>query len=70
MVNRTGLNGEYDFWMEVVPPNGVLPDGTQADPNGPTVMEALQEQLGLKVESQTGPVDVFVVDHIEKPSEN
>jgi bla regulator protein blaR1 len=70
VVNRTGLSGEYDFWIEMVPSNGVLPNGDQPDPNGPTMLEALQEQLGLKLESQTGPVDVFVVDHVEKPSPN
>ena len=73
VVNRTGLSGEYDFWMELIPSNGAngaLPDGVQPDPNGPTLLEALQEQLGLKLESTTGSVDVFVIDHVEHPSEN
>jgi uncharacterized protein (TIGR03435 family) len=38
---------------------------------GPTLLDAVQDQLGLKLESAIGPVDVLVVDHVEKlPSEN
>jgi uncharacterized protein (TIGR03435 family) len=71
VVNRTGLSGKYDFWMELAPQsNGSLPDGVQTDSTGPTVLEALQEQLGLKLERTSGPVDVLVVDHVEEPSPN
>jgi uncharacterized protein (TIGR03435 family) len=38
--------------------------------SGPPIFAALQEQLGLKLESKTGPVDTLVIDHMEKPSEN
>jgi len=38
--------------------------------NGPSIFAALEHRLGLKLESAKGPVDVYVVDHIEKPSEN
>jgi uncharacterized protein (TIGR03435 family) len=37
---------------------------------GPTVFEAVQWQLGLKLEARKGPVEVVVIDHVEKPSEN
>ena len=37
---------------------------------GPTFLEALKEQLGLKLVPQTGPVDVLVLDHVEEPSPN
>jgi uncharacterized protein (TIGR03435 family) len=71
VVNRTGLDGQYDFWIELVPE---FKEPTQAetppDPNSPTFLEALQEQLGLKLRATTGPVDVQVIDHIEEPTPN
>jgi uncharacterized protein (TIGR03435 family) len=73
ILDKTGLTGKYDFVIEFTPQfNGPLPPGAnfQPDPLGPTFLEALKEQLGLKLESQTGPVDVIVVDHVEHPSEN
>jgi uncharacterized protein (TIGR03435 family) len=47
-----------------------MPAGVTASDSVPSLFTALQEQLGLKLEPQKGPVDVIVVDHIEKPSEN
>jgi uncharacterized protein (TIGR03435 family) len=73
VVNGTGLDGEYDFWMEMVPqfpPNAQAQPATPPDPNGPTFLEALQDQLGLKLRSTTGPVDILIIDHIEEPSPN
>jgi uncharacterized protein (TIGR03435 family) len=71
VVNRTGLDGQYDFWMELAPQfNGPVQPDTLSDPNGPTFLEALQDQLGLKLKSTTGPVDVLIIDHIEEPSPN
>jgi uncharacterized protein (TIGR03435 family) len=73
VLDKTGLNGGFDLIMEFTPQiNGPLPLGAtfQPDPGGPTFLEALKEQLGLKLDSQTGPVDVVVVDHVEEPSEN
>jgi uncharacterized protein (TIGR03435 family) len=66
VVDQTGLNGEYDFDL------GWAPDAGDGDslPNGPSIFTALQEQLGLKLESSKAPVDVLVIDHIEKPSAN
>jgi uncharacterized protein (TIGR03435 family) len=69
IVDKTGLTGKYDFVIEwTFQPPGVAPQ--QLDLPGPTFLEALKDQLGLKVESQTGPVDVLVIDHVEPPSPN
>jgi uncharacterized protein (TIGR03435 family) len=77
VLDKTGLTGGFDFELTYAPeglgglpplPNDVsLPDG---DPNAPTIFTALQEQLGLKLESQHAPVDVLVIDSAEPPSEN
>ena len=63
VINATGLSGEYDFTLEWVQE----PD---ADAAGPSLFTALKEQLGLKLESARKPVDVVVIDRIERPSEN
>lgn len=72
--DKTGLSGEFDVRMEFVPaflqnpnPNGSTIPNPAAD-SGPNLFTALQEQLGLKLESSKGPVDVLVIDHIEKPA--
>jgi len=73
ILDTTGLKGEFDFVMEWSPQlNGPRPPGAtfQPDPTGPTFLEALKEQLGLKLEATKGPVDVLVIDHVEQPSEN
>jgi uncharacterized protein (TIGR03435 family) len=70
VVDRTGLTGAYDFKLEFTPER---PDGSPvpgSDPAGPTILVALQEQLGLKLESIKAPVEVMVIDHAEKPTEN
>ncbi len=73
ILDKTGLTGKYDLVIDFVPQlNGPQPLGgdPQPDASGPTFLEALKEQLGLKLEPQTGPVDILVVDHAEEPSPN
>jgi uncharacterized protein (TIGR03435 family) len=71
VVDKTGLNGTFDLHIEFTPQfNGPPPPDFKPDPDGPTFLEALKEQLGLKLEPQTGPVDVLVLDHVEEPSPN
>jgi uncharacterized protein (TIGR03435 family) len=69
MLDHSGLNGNFDFSLEFTP-EFKGPANFQPDPTGPTFVEALQEQLGLKLESIIGPVDVLVIDHVEEPSAN
>ncbi len=63
--NQTGLNGVYDFTMKYS--DDVAAGG---DPSAPSIYNAVQEQLGLKLEPAKGPVEVLVIDHVERPSEN
>jgi uncharacterized protein (TIGR03435 family) len=62
VMDTTGLKGKYDFTLNWVKEG---PNYSTEDP-GPTIFQALQDQLGLRLESKKGPVDIFVVDHIEK----
>jgi uncharacterized protein (TIGR03435 family) len=75
VVDRTGLAGNYDLdltWTPDQMPQGSPPPGAPAlspvDPNGPSIFTALQEQLGLKLDAQRGPVDVLVIDKIDRPT--
>jgi uncharacterized protein (TIGR03435 family) len=70
--DKTGLPGFYDFTLEYLPefsPGYVPPPGVEI-PDLPNLYQALKDQLGLKLESQKGPVEMFVIDHVEKPAEN
>jgi bla regulator protein BlaR1 len=75
VVDKTGLGGRYDFSLEYAPERvgtGAA-EGREPAPNSdslPSIFTALQEQLGLKLESQRGPVEFIVVDHAENPSAN
>ena len=75
VIDRTGLNGLYDFSLKWMPdvPSGLLPPGVQLPPpdlSAPSLVTALEEQLGLKLESSKGPVEVLVIDSVQRPSEN
>lgn len=63
VIDHTGLKGGYDFRLEWAP-------NPAADSAEPSLFTALQEQLGLKLESTKSPVEIIVIDNIERPSEN
>ncbi len=70
VIDKTSLTGLYDFHIEFSTPNPQQADPDLADTSGVSIFTAFQEQLGLKLTADTGPVEVLVIDHIEKPSEN
>jgi uncharacterized protein (TIGR03435 family) len=83
VLDETGLKGIYNFNLQWTPdesqgqmfkgaPDGKEPGDGAPPPesSGPSVFTAIQEQLGLKLESQKGPVEIFVIDHVERPTEN
>jgi uncharacterized protein (TIGR03435 family) len=78
VVDNTGLKGNYDFTLHWTPDQstptlngpGAGPDSSTSSESGPSIFTAIQEQLGLKLESQKGSVEILVIDHVEKPSEN
>jgi bla regulator protein BlaR1 len=75
VLDKTGLTGNYDVELQWTPDNipasMIGPDGKPTpEISGPSVFTAIQEQLGLKLESQKGPVEVLVIDRVERPSAN
>ncbi len=80
VLDHLGLTGNFDFTLtytpDQLPPRApgtasdqpVRVDGIDIDPNGPSLMTALQEQLGLRLESARAPVEVLVIDHVERPT--
>jgi uncharacterized protein (TIGR03435 family) len=77
VIDKTGLTGKYEFTLHWTPDPGAFagapggPDAApQADLSGPSLSTAVQEDLGLKLASAKGPVEMLVIDHVERPSEN
>lgn len=82
VLDSTGLTGNYDVTLKWTPDDSTpmfngSADGSQGPANapspdsaGPSIFTAVQEQLGLELKSQTGPVGILVIDHVETPSEN
>jgi uncharacterized protein (TIGR03435 family) len=73
VLDNTGLTGTYDFTLEWTPDSPASMSAgaeTPAPDSGPSIFTAIQEQLGLRLESTKGPVETLVIDHVERPSEN
>jgi uncharacterized protein (TIGR03435 family) len=76
VVDKTGLKGTYHFNLEWKPTADGSSDAADSNTSvgsaasNSSLLTAVQEQLGLKLEPQKGPTPVLVIDHIEKPSEN
>jgi uncharacterized protein (TIGR03435 family) len=81
VTDKTGLKDNYDFTLHWTPDDAPAPkpggadggpahDDNASDSAGPSLFTAVQEQLGLKLESTKGMQDVIVIDHIDEPSEN
>jgi uncharacterized protein (TIGR03435 family) len=66
VADRTGLEGKYDFALEFAP----LLDTPRENETLPSIFAVLQEKLGLKLEATKGPVEVLVIDRVERPSGN
>lgn len=71
VIDRTGLTGKYDWYLAWTPPRAQMEsNGSSPVSDAPGLFTALRQQLGLKLESQKGPVQVVVIDHLEPPSPN
>jgi uncharacterized protein (TIGR03435 family) len=72
VLDKTGLKGNYDVTLNFAPIDGqpTLLNGVPQEETRPSIFTALQEQTGLKLESQKASVEVLVIDHVERPSEN
>ena len=81
VLDKTGIAGKFDVKLTWTPdptlsggafgpPPGAVDVPPPGDPNGPSIFTAVQQQLGLRLESEKGPAEMIVIDRVEKPSEN
>ena len=70
VLDASGISGVFDFKLEWSQQDAAAKAPDANETAGPSIFTALQEQLGLKLESTKGPVEIIVVDHAEKPTEN
>ena len=73
VTDTTGITGSFNIRLEWTPSLGEPDykyDDRAIDSNGPSIFTAIQQQLGLKLNASKGPIDVLVIDHVERPSDN
>ena len=68
VLDRTGLTGKFDLEAEWIPAQAR--SGPAAPGVGPATFTAIEEQLGFRLESETGPVDTLVIDNLDRPIED
>jgi uncharacterized protein (TIGR03435 family) len=68
VTDETGLAGGYDVELTFAPEGPLPPAAPPADPDAPSIFTALREQLGLRLDGRRGPVEVLVIDEIERPT--
>ena len=72
VVDRTGVEGTFDVHLRWTPDPGEVGDSATASAgeSSGSIFSVLKERLGLKLQRATGPVDVLVIDHVERPDPN
>ena len=77
VIDKTDLAGKFDFQLKFMPDDSQfsghpprLPSPTDTTTSSPGLFDAIQQQLGLKLASGKAPIDVLVIDQVEKPSPN
>ena len=75
VIDKTGIEGRFDIDLKWMPDDGAAPKlngitEASTDSSGPSIFTAIQEQLGLKLKSSKGLVEVLVIDHADRPSDN
>jgi len=70
LLDQTGLTGKYTFTLKWSRQNLSAATTPSSEMPGPSLFTALEDQLGLRLESTKAPVDVLVIDHVEQPSPN
>jgi uncharacterized protein (TIGR03435 family) len=68
VTDETGLTGTYDFELRFAPDQQPPPGAPPVDPDAPSIFTALREQLGLRLEGKRGPVEMLVIDRLERPT--
>ena len=76
VIDRTGLSGRFDFKLDWTPDEfqapglGVRTPASDSDTAFPNLFTAVRDQLGLKLESTKGAVEIFIIDYVQRPSGN
>jgi len=76
VLDKTGIKGQFVFYLEWtadvgLPDSVSAADGPRPPPDyGPSIFAAVQQKFGLKLEASRAPIEILIIDHVEKPTEN